>query len=147
MAKLEAKVVPELLCEFTDQGFGSTAVWAFEVAVLDEGDPSVGWPADVIDVGVDRLEEVQQIGLKTGSPGKRQPRWQAVDRAKDDPGEARRNERRGEDPELGLLEFLAAEGDVGNEQRHGEADAAKGRRTYQRWPRHGQGQAIQAAAG
>ena len=138
MAEDETKVVAERADELSDHRFGLPAIRALEIAVLHERDLTVGGTTHVVNLRIDRLDQVQQWRRNTGSASEGKPPRQVVDRPEDDPSETRREHRRGENAELGVFEIVTVEGNVGDEERHGEADPRHRRRTDERWPRQGQ---------
>jgi hypothetical protein len=130
----KTKVLAAYPDELSDHRLGLAAVGTFKVGVLHQGDVSVGGAAHVIDVGVYRLNEVDQGRRNEARAGDRQAAGRVISDSENEPREHGRQERRGEYPELGVLEFLPVEGDVGDEERDGEADTGDGGGADQRRP-------------
>ena len=134
MAEHVAEFAPRGREELADHRLGLSAVRALEIAVLDQRHGRVGGTSDVIAFRVDRIGEIDD-----GPDGRLLARagesiGQPLDDAEHDPAEQRRGDRRAEDSELGVLELLALERDVRDEERDRESDAGDGRRTDERRP-------------
>ena len=112
----------EISEELADDRFGLPAVGALEIAVLDNRNRRVQWPANVVPLRVDIEVEVDERlrGAEQGADP--QPPGQERRGAEQEPGDERCAERGTEDPELRLLEPAPLEGEGRDEQRDGEAD-------------------------
>src|SRR5262245_22504598 len=88
--------VAEVSEQLANDRLGLTAVWALEVAVLDERDQCVLWPADVVALGVNRRRQVGD-DVRRAVESSRAPRpREGTGRAHDSPGHER-GERDGEE--------------------------------------------------
>src|ERR687891_2009738 len=92
--------VAELAEELADDWLCLATVFAFEVAVLDDGDRRVDRPAHVVALRVDVDVEVDErlAGSEQG-PSARRPR-QERRRPEEEPGQERGGERRAQDSDL-----------------------------------------------
>jgi hypothetical protein len=106
VAEHEGQAVAEGGGEVLEDSFGSQAVGALEVAVLDQDERRFEGPEDVVDLRIDRVGEVLDRRSQAGAGA-------ASRDAFDDPKRASRERggehRRGEDAELGLGELLTFE--------------------------------------
>jgi hypothetical protein len=116
----------QVVHEGSDDRLRLAAVRALEVGVLDEGDRRVVGATDVV-VGAVRLIEVDDRLDGVGAQSGAQPAGQTSERPERDQAQGDRDERGREDADLRFLELLAVEGDLGDEEGDGEADARDGR--------------------
>jgi hypothetical protein len=97
-----------------------------------------------------RVNRVGQVDERHRGPGFSAPQpvaRQESDGVKKAEAEGRRDDRGGKDPELGLVQDLAGVAQLGDEQRHGEADAGHRRRGDQRRPPDRQPRAAEPRPG
>ena len=142
-----AEVVAEGHEQLADDGLGLAAVRALVVAVLEQDHGRVVVAAQVVDLGVDVVGEVEQLvggAAQLARPGRGRDQG---DEAEGAPRRQRREDRAGEDADLRLLEQLAVEGDARDEQRDGEADAGDRADAGQARPADRQPLAAEHAAG
>src|SRR2546421_3571730 len=153
MDVVERKVAPDVAQvgaerrqQLADDRLRLPAVWAFEVPVLHERDRSVLEAPDVVALGIDVAREVEDLlaraeNLAGAQRGRKQP-----DRAEGAPRHQRSCDARGEDPELGLGEALAVEGQAGDQERDREADARDRAAPEEHGPAYGRPGAAEPAA-
>jgi hypothetical protein len=111
--------------QFSDHGFGPAAVKAFEVAVLHHGHGRVEGAPDVVDLGMERLGEVDQVDRVTEHGADVGALRQGVQRPEHGRGQQRGRHDGGQDAELRLLEQLPVERERGDQKRDGEPDASR----------------------
>ena len=115
VAKHEREIVAERSHELSNGGLNRCAVGTFEVAVLDERDGCVGRTTDMVDFGIDGLGKVKDERFDPGSARFVTPTREQRYHPEGAPCHERREERRCQDPDLGVLERSTVEGDARDE--------------------------------
>jgi hypothetical protein len=114
------------------------AVRALEVAVLEQRDRRVQAPADVVAGVVDLVVEVDDRLRGVAQLARAEIGRQPLDDSERHPRERGREDRGGEDAELGLVQQRPGEGQRGDQQRDREADAGRRRGADEHGPGDGQ---------
>jgi hypothetical protein len=100
----------------------------------------------VVALGVDRVGQVHQWFGRPGLGGGQDPGRQQVLQAEREPTQRGGQGGRGQDADLGLLQLLSLEGEVGDEQGDGEPDPRQRGQPHQRRPRHREWETSQPAS-
>src|SRR5439155_17777222 len=106
------ELVAERVEQLADRDLGLPAVRTLVVAVLDERDRRLVRAADVVAVRIDVRRQVEQVVGGAGQLTRPYRGGQPLDQAEHGPGRDRRQERRGQHPDLRLLELPAVEGEA-----------------------------------
>ena len=109
--------------QIPDDGFRQPAVRAFEVAVLDQRHRGGLRTADVIALGVDRIDQVDQLIHIAEQRLRLARRRQHLRDPEHDPGDRRRQHNRREQTDLCLRQLRPVERQRCYQQRNGEPDA------------------------
>lgn len=147
VAEHEAQFGAELRQELPDDRLGLPTVGTLEVTVLDKRDRRGVGPTEVVEPGIDGVGQIHER-LRDPCPLRSDhPPGQMLDGPEHEPAEGAGESRGGEDPQLRLLEVLALERDVGDQQGDGEPDPRHRRRPDQGRPGKRPREAPEDAAG
>ena len=126
--------VSEVAEQLADDRFGLPAEGALEIAVLDQRHGSLDRTADVVPLGIDRRGEIDDRLRGPEQSPDPEPGRKPCGRPEDERGHERRAHSCAEDAEFRLFKFRSVEGQVGDQQRDGEADAGDRASTRERGP-------------